>query len=64
MTRIVRKTTTLTRGEENRVAEDLTKQGYQKSLRYTSTSSGHQTPTKTAKTVRVRSFKRNAKKIG
>ncbi|XP_046739124.1 microtubule-actin cross-linking factor 1 isoform X47 [Diprion similis] len=56
VTRIVRKTTTLTRGEEKSVAEDLTRRAQPKALhdnRYTTTVAiGQRAPTK-PKTVRI-----------
>lgn len=55
VTRIVKKTTTLTRGEEKSVAEDLTRRAQQRSLQDTryATSSSHRASPK-PKTVRVR----------
>lgn len=61
VTRIVRKTTTLTRGEEQRNAEDLTKRAQPRYLQdintSTTTAITRRSPTK-AKTVRVSKSKR------
>ncbi|XP_066600570.1 uncharacterized protein [Prorops nasuta] len=52
VTRIVRKTTTLTRGEEKSVPQDLTKRAYQKSLQDTKCISVTRQQSPKPKTVR------------